>query len=75
MLKFPVSSGALVFDMFLCQNWKRLVHLNLLLLRINGNTTQCTMKTFKLMFSKWSPPHVQPSKVRHIHVVWSRNLI
>ena len=75
MLKFQVSSGAPMFDMFLCQLFLKLVHLNLLLLMIKEKITQCTVKTLKLIFSKWPPPHMQPSKTRHIHSIWSRNMI
>ena len=35
---------------------------------IKGKTTQCTVKTLKLIFSKWPQPHMQPSEARHIHV-------
>ena len=38
-----------MFDTFLYQNWQRLVHLNLLLLRIKRKTTQHTVKTLKLI--------------------------
>ena len=70
MSKSQVSSGVSMFDMFLCQNWSRLVHLNFLLLKIKGKTTQwqCTVKTSKLIFLKWPPSHMQPSKTHHIHI-------
>ena len=30
------------------------------------------MTFFKLIFSKWPPPHMQPSKARHIHIRWEK---
>ena len=44
--------------------------LNLPLLRIKEEkNTQCAVKTFKPIFSKWPPPHMQPSKTRHINIL------
>ena len=33
------------------------------------------MKTLKLVFSKWPSQHMQPLKICHIQICWSRNLI
>ena len=44
--------------------------LNLLLLRIKEEkNTQYAVKTFKPIFSKWPPPHMQPSKTRYINIL------
>ena len=71
MLKFQVSSGAPMFG-GIC-SCARIGTLKHPLLRIKEKTTHCTVKTLKLIFSKWPPPHMQTSKTHHIHIFWNRN--
>ena len=42
---------------------------------VKKETTQCTVKTLKLVFSKWPPPHIQPSKARNVNIFWTRKVI
>ena len=60
-----------MFDMFLCQNWSRLVHSSHLLLRIKGKTTQCTAgKHFKADFLKMaSATHATFKNTSHQHFI------
>ena len=32
-------------------------------------------ENFKADFLKWPPPHMKPSKTRHVHIYWSINVI